>query len=268
YRVAGTINYPGKKKRERGRIITPTQGLGFDPETLETVERCEQEFPATAPKTNGSGGGQTNGAAAEADESSIPADHLKEIQAQDPGKRGTRFWNIMIVLKERGFTIDGIVALFERYPDGIAAKYRGRLRHQVETVWAKLDKNGSQPVPEHVFDPWERYIVPPFPLDILPPVAKAFTVSQSAIIGCDVSGLAMCVLGAFSGALHHGFALKMQRHGNWYERPRLWILCVADPSQRKTPMLKASTRPLVDHEVRVRLKYERELREYQEAKEQ
>jgi AAA domain-containing protein len=44
----------------------------------------------------------------------------------------------MIVLKSLGYTIDGIVALFERYPDGIAAKYRGRLRHQVETVWAKL----------------------------------------------------------------------------------------------------------------------------------
>src|SRR5262249_52470549 len=133
YRVAGTTNYPGKKKLERGRITTWTRSLGFDPETLWTPERFEQEFPTST--GNGAGGGDGAGTASEAD---IPADTMREIQSQDPGKRGTRFWNVMIVLKSLGFTIDGIVALFERYPDGIAAKYRGRLRHQVETVWAKL----------------------------------------------------------------------------------------------------------------------------------
>jgi DNA-binding MarR family transcriptional regulator len=135
YRVAGTANYPGKKKLERGRFVTPTRSLGFDPETLWTPERIEQEFPAR--KTNDGSGGRS-GAAGTASESDIPADTLREIQSQDTGKRGTRFWNVMIVLKSLGYTIDGIVALFERYPDGIAAKYRGRLRHQVETVWTKL----------------------------------------------------------------------------------------------------------------------------------
>src|SRR5262249_10584445 len=135
YRIAGTTNYPGKKKRERGRVVTWTRSLGFDPETLWTPERIEQEFPATKPTTNG--GDHANGAGT-ASETNIPADTLREIQSQDAGKRGTRFWNVMIVLKSLGYTIDGIVALFERYPDGIAAKYRGRLRHQVETVWAKL----------------------------------------------------------------------------------------------------------------------------------
>src|SRR5262249_34789333 len=146
YRVAGTVNYPNEKKVARGRIVTWTRTLGFDPSTLWTPESFEQEFPAPAPTapqaTNGSGGAT---AQTEATESTIPADTLREIQSQDAGNRGTRFWNVMIVLRALGFTIDGIVALFERYPDGIASKYRGRLRHQVETVWAKLDKGKLAP---------------------------------------------------------------------------------------------------------------------------
>src|SRR5262249_14366543 len=47
YRIAGTVNYPGKKKLERGRIVTGTRMLGLD-DTLWTPERFEQEFPATA----------------------------------------------------------------------------------------------------------------------------------------------------------------------------------------------------------------------------
>src|SRR5262249_54355178 len=60
YRVAGTVNYPNEKKVARGRIVTWTRTLGFDPSTLWTPESFEQEFPAPAPTapqaTNGSGG--------------------------------------------------------------------------------------------------------------------------------------------------------------------------------------------------------------------
>src|SRR5262249_54962601 len=102
--------------------------------------------------------------------------------------------------------------------------------------------------PSAVFDPWQRYIVPAFPLDILPLEIQDYVQAQAEIIGCDVSGMAMSVLGTFSGALHHEFALKMQRNGTWYANPRLWVLFVTDPSQRKTPMFKAATRPLVEKE--------------------
>src|SRR5262249_38330388 len=103
YRVAGTTNYPGRKKLERGRIVTWTRVLEFDPEVLWTPERFEQELPATARKTNGSSGGQANGADT-ASEADIPSDTLREIQSQKTGKRGTRFWNVMIVLKSLGYT--------------------------------------------------------------------------------------------------------------------------------------------------------------------
>lgn len=53
YRLCGTVNFPTKAKLERGRVVTPTRSLGFDPETLWNPERFEQEFPATTRTTNG-----------------------------------------------------------------------------------------------------------------------------------------------------------------------------------------------------------------------
>jgi len=54
------VNYPNKKKRDRGRVVSPTRTLWSD-EVDElpvwTPERLEQEFPIT----NGGGGGGGTG---------------------------------------------------------------------------------------------------------------------------------------------------------------------------------------------------------------
>jgi hypothetical protein len=167
-------------------------------------------------------------------------------------------------------------AFFKSPPTRIGAGTIFHLADQASSGWrqeyeAHKDRPQPQPGPQPstpaatIFDPWERYIVPAFPFEILPKVAEDFVAAQSSIIGCDGSGLAMTVLGTFSGALHHGFALKMLRHGNWQERPRLWVLLVADASQRKTPILKTATRPLVHYETHLRVKYEHDLRDYEQA---
>jgi AAA domain len=141
YRVCGAVNYPNKKKIERGRVVTPTRSLGFDPETLWTPERFKQEFPDI--KTNG--GGQANGAVGAADEANIPADTMRVIRdgVQD-GARSNAFWNVVKMLKEDGWTLAGIVRLFDRFPNGIASKYRGRLQREVERVWNKLGGDQQQ----------------------------------------------------------------------------------------------------------------------------
>jgi hypothetical protein len=117
-----------------------------------------------------------------------------------------------------------------------------------------------------ILDPWERYIVPDFPLEILPAKVQDYIVEQSEVIGCDRSGFAMSALATFSGALSHEFKIKMMRHGNWYERPRLWVLLVGDPSQRKTPIMTTVTRPLVKREEFLRRKFAAEMRHYEIAK--
>ena len=44
-----------------------------------------------------------------------------------------------------------------------------------ETAWRPHDA-------ESVFDPWESYIVPDFPLEILPAVTQRYVVEQSRVI--------------------------------------------------------------------------------------
>ena len=36
-----------------------------------------------------------------------------------------------------------------------------------------------------LFDPWDRYAVPAFPLHVLPGSVQQFVASESSIIGCD-----------------------------------------------------------------------------------
>ena len=51
YRIAGTVNYPSDKKKQRGRGNVSTRMLNFDAKVLWTPEQFEQEFP----KSNGGG---------------------------------------------------------------------------------------------------------------------------------------------------------------------------------------------------------------------
>jgi Protein of unknown function (DUF3987) len=99
-----------------------------------------------------------------------------------------------------------------------------------------------------LYDPWARYPVPPFPLDALPPVPKNWARSQARVIGADPSGLAMSALAACSAAIDHRFSLKLMRNGFWTASPRLWVLLVADPSFKKTPIINAGLAPLEVHE--------------------
>jgi AAA domain/RepB DNA-primase from phage plasmid len=145
FRVSGTTNYRSKKKQERGRTATaPTRTLEFNPETLWTTESFEREFPATSKD----GGG--NGHDAEPNESGIPAEVMHAIRSTEKGGRGQVLWNVVRTLKEDGCTAAGIVALLAKYPDGLAAKFRGRLHREVERVYNKIkgEEPGPQPIGE------------------------------------------------------------------------------------------------------------------------
>jgi hypothetical protein len=116
-----------------------------------TPERLEQEFPIT--NGGGSGGGQGGGTF---DESIIPTDTMKVIRdGVEDGVRSTAFWNVIKTLKGDGWTITGIVTLLERFPNGIANKYRGRLQREVERVWAKLDGGPPPPQPKRLT--WKHF---------------------------------------------------------------------------------------------------------------
>jgi AAA domain/IclR helix-turn-helix domain len=156
YRVAGTVNYPGAKKIKRGRVTVPTQIIEFDPEALWTPEEIEQAFPLPERKTDGGGSDAVPAAGGATDENRIPADTMAAIR-DGVGKGNDRshvFWNVILALKHSGWTIDGITELLERHPDGIARKYYGRLRQEVERVYNKIQtKREAQPAPSRPSGP-------------------------------------------------------------------------------------------------------------------
>src|SRR5262249_52294556 len=76
-------------------------------------------------------------------EADIPSDTMRVIR-DGPTKGNARdrslaFFNVMIVLKELGFSVEGILELLERHPQGVAAKYEGRLRRRIEKAYNKIE---------------------------------------------------------------------------------------------------------------------------------
>jgi hypothetical protein len=57
YRIAGTVNYPSDKKKQRGRVNVGTRILNFDAKVLWTPEQFEQQYP----KSNGGGPTEPDG---------------------------------------------------------------------------------------------------------------------------------------------------------------------------------------------------------------
>jgi hypothetical protein len=122
------------------------------------------------------------------------------------------------------------------------------------------EEDEDEVIAENLFDPWAQFIVPDFPLDVLPAAVQEYVVAQAVVIGCDVSTMAMAVMCAISGALDHRFNLKMMRNGTWYASPRLWVLLYGDSSKKKTPAIHAATQPLEEHQKEVWQRYKDECR--------
>lgn len=75
----------------------------------------------------------------------LPEPLLNIIIAGVPeGQRSEQFHHAVGWLKDRGWIADQIIALLERYPSGIAAKYQGRLRAEVERCFIKTGQSSDR----------------------------------------------------------------------------------------------------------------------------
>jgi hypothetical protein len=162
---------------------------------------------------------------------------------------------------------------------GMRGKWRGPEDAQSEPDDGEPDAEDEQPKPEEeqpkstaeevtLIDPWDRYLVPPFPIDVFPTLLQDYVAAQAEIIGCDPTCIAMNTLATFSGALDHRFALKMMRNSNWCATPRLWVLIIGDPATRKTPSMDAVLLPLKHQDYRMREDWHRRHKEWEAARRQ
>jgi RepB DNA-primase from phage plasmid len=151
YRLAGTPNFPSRAKRARGRIVVEPTAIALEPpdrpwEDTEllahiAVPVLDQQSGSAAPAQPVDGPAETppSDRITEA-EATLPDDLLEIIRnGAAPGvDRSELFHKVIANLERRNWTTDAIVELFERYPDGIAEKYRGRVRQEVERSYGKV----------------------------------------------------------------------------------------------------------------------------------
>ena len=153
YRLAGTPNFPSKEKQARGRVtVEPTRivewsGRVWDPDELLAAHAQ----PAVAPTPNSALAGP---AATCGDESTLPDELLKAIRdggvsrgngASNDRSRSGLFHYVVGELKKRKWTPETIADLLAKYPNGIAAKYVGRIPGEVARSYTRVEKSGSAP---------------------------------------------------------------------------------------------------------------------------
>jgi hypothetical protein len=130
YRVAGTPNFPSASKRKRGRVLVEPTKIVEQSEAF--LEEALTAFPDDANTESAATG-------ADGDEAELPADLLQLIrEGVDAGEdRSAAFHSVVARLKKRHWSAAAIANLLEKYPNGIACKYIGRLREEVERSYGK-----------------------------------------------------------------------------------------------------------------------------------
>lgn len=139
YRIPGTPNYPSKAKQARGRIsVEPTRlvewtGRLWDPDEIK-AQATAQAAPASIVAT---------AATVDADEATLPDELIKDIReggdCKSGAKRSGLFHHVIGELKKRRWSIERINAVLEKYPNGVAAKYQGRLLAEIKRSYDKVD---------------------------------------------------------------------------------------------------------------------------------
>lgn len=148
YRVAGTPNFVGPHKRERGRTPSATfireqSGLVY------SADQFSAAYPYSEPAKAESSPPPRDANAITPSLSEFRRWQLslprEEIPNQD---RSAHFFNVSGFLKGDGFTIDEVEEIWRQFPDGAAEKYlapRDRLRTILESDWPKLKDTPPEP---------------------------------------------------------------------------------------------------------------------------
>lgn len=95
-----------------------------------------------------------------------------------------------------------------------------------------------------LYNPWNEYDSPVFPLETFPPAMRDFAVNIAANKGGDVSAMAMCCLAAISMALGHDNVLYLMPDNTFSVRPAIWVMLRGDSGTTKTWLERPAVEPL------------------------
>jgi hypothetical protein len=249
FRVAGTLNWPNKRKLDRGRspvpqlvtVAKPWSGDCVEPDVLKAAvakfNTAKPVAPALSQSTN-----------AKELYVSLPA-ALKKLVAAPPlpdEDRSAVAYSVILKLMYRNISDAGIVALFNAYPIGERYNTEGRnLAAELRRAREWKEAHPVDETPPTPIDLWGKLNSPALPPGLLPGVLEHFAIEQARMMGADPAGLAMAALAVCGAAVPDRVALQVKRHDpTWTENTRLWVALIGDPSTKKTPMLRQAVRPI------------------------
>ena len=109
---------------------------------------------------------------------------------------------------------------------------------------------------------------PQWPAEACPQVLEDFARDTAARIGVDVAMVAFSSVICSAIAIPDNLKIQPKLHDTlWTESPRLWGAVIAEPGQKKTPVLQAVTAPLKEIERKFYHEYKEEMAQYTRLKE-
>ena len=110
----------------------------------------------------------------------------------------------------------------------------------------------------------EKPELPEFPVDTLPKSIADFVLEVAEMLQVYPDMPAFCALGVLSLCLQKKFAVYV--NADWLEPINLYLLIIADPSERKSPCLKQMIAPVLDYEEMWNRDHKEEIEASQEKK--
>lgn len=279
WRVPGCLNWPNAKKLARGRspnpsavrIAQPWDGSLTSVDELSTAIQPWLSAPETASAVS-------LGELPSLDGIDISATASELLAANEVGDRSAWAAKVVEQLAFDGLTPEQACAVFlaasgdwfrryetrdpikdferiwvrfgaphaeareaaNRVSSGLMAKFA--TKNQVPTA-ANDNAPPTAESPRPV-DPWAQRKHPSLPTGLLPKVIEEYAVSQAEIMGVDAGGIAAAALAVCAAAIPDTITLRVKRHDDWEEAPRLWVALIGNPSAKKSPIISAATRPL------------------------
>lgn len=277
WRIPGTLNWPNKKKLERGRERAPVPvevDLVWDGSLTATDELQGALAPWMVDNI-------TSGQLVTLGEIPVNVDVSGKAAAMlaacDVGDRSQWAAAVVEQLAFDGMTAEAAYAAFTSASGNWFERYDSKdTEKDFVRLWAKFGQpheaaraasvelaaafvarntakvppvaaNDNEPAPTlgtRPVDPWAQRKHPDLPLGLLPTAIEEFAVSQAAIMGVDAGGLAASALAVCAAAIPDAVTLRVKRHDDWEESARLWVALIGNPSAKKSPVITTATRAL------------------------
>jgi hypothetical protein len=164
------------------------------------------------------------------------------------GQRSGDFNRVIWSLAGTGHSIDKIEERLVQYPDGIAAKYAGRLREEIERCYAKWESAGDTGTTGAIWDDpdWSllddrRGTLPEFPAGVLSDKWEEWLARAAHGAGVTHGHVAVPLLATVASLI--GTACRIRPSRSWSEPFTLWTAIVGFSGSGKTAGMTGGFQP-------------------------